>query len=65
MYSKIRNVRPSMTGIPPERRSSRVSYVGLLVACAPEAAGDVLRAFAGNATRIGRFTAGAPRLRIT
>jgi len=38
---------------------------GLLVACAPEAAGDVLRAFAGNATRIGRFTAGAPRLRIT
>ena len=38
---------------------------GLLVACAPEAVPQVLKAFNGDARAIGRFAAGAPRLRIT
>jgi len=38
---------------------------GLLVACAPEAVPQVLKAFNGDATAIGRFTAGAPRLKVT
>ena len=38
---------------------------GLLVACAPDAVPQVLKAFNGNATAIGRFTAGAPRLKVT
>src|SRR5438477_366438 len=38
---------------------------GLLVACAPEAVPQVLKAFNGDARPIGRFVAGAPRLRIT
>jgi selenide,water dikinase len=38
---------------------------GLLVACAPEAVPQVLKAFNGDARAIGRFVAGAPRLRIT
>src|SRR3989442_220515 len=37
---------------------------GLLVACAPEAVSQVLKAFNGDARTIGRFVAGAPRLRI-
>src|SRR5205814_2957287 len=35
---------------------------GLLVACAPEAVPQVLKAFNGDARPIGRFVAGAPRL---
>jgi selenide,water dikinase len=38
---------------------------GLLVACSPDVVPQVLKAFNGNATAIGRFTAGAQRLRIT
>ena len=38
---------------------------GLLVACAQDAVPQVLKAFNGNATMIGRFVSGAPRLRIT
>ncbi|HYL89182.1 MAG TPA: selenide, water dikinase SelD [Burkholderiales bacterium] len=38
---------------------------GLLVACAPDAVPQVLKAFDGNAAAIGRFAAGAPRLRVT
>ena len=38
---------------------------GLLVACAPDAAPQVMKAFNGNATAIGRFTAGPARLRVT
>src|SRR5438552_4282756 len=38
---------------------------GLLVACAPEAVPQVLKAFNGDARAIGRFGAGAPRLRVT
>src|SRR3989442_2911352 len=38
---------------------------GLLVACAPEAVPQVLKAFNGDARAIGRFGAAAPRLRIT
>jgi selenide,water dikinase len=38
---------------------------GLLVACAPDAVSQVLKAFGGDAKQIGRFAAGAPRLRIT
>src|SRR5437868_7943136 len=37
---------------------------GLLVACAPDAVPQVLKAFSGNATAIGRFVAGAPRLKV-
>ena len=38
---------------------------GLLVACAPEAVPQVLKAFNGDARAVGRFGAGASRLRIT
>ncbi|MBV9362222.1 MAG: selenide, water dikinase SelD [Betaproteobacteria bacterium] len=38
---------------------------GLLVACASDAVPQVLKAFNGNATTIGRFTAGPARLRVT
>jgi selenide, water dikinase len=38
---------------------------GLLVACAPEAVPQVLKAFDGTAHPIGHLTAGAPRLRVT
>jgi selenide,water dikinase len=38
---------------------------GLLVACAPDAVPRVMKAFAGEASQIGRLVAGAPRLRIT
>src|SRR5438093_602636 len=38
---------------------------GLLVACAADAVPQVLKAFNGTASAIGRFAAGAPRLRIT
>jgi len=38
---------------------------GLLVACAPSAVSAVLKEFGGEAREIGRFTAGAPRLRVT
>ena len=38
---------------------------GLLVACAPDAVPQVLKAFNGTAVAIGRFAAGAPRLRVT
>jgi len=38
---------------------------GLLVACAPDAVPQVLKAFNGTASVIGRFAAGAPRLRVT
>ncbi len=38
---------------------------GLLVACAADAVPQVLKAFNGNAAAIGRFVAGAPRLRVT
>jgi selenide,water dikinase len=38
---------------------------GLLVACAPQAVNDVLRAFGPDGKRVGRLTAGAPRLRFT
>jgi len=38
---------------------------GLLVACAPDAVPQVLKAFDGEAKQIGRLTAGAPRLRLT
>jgi selenide,water dikinase len=38
---------------------------GLLVACAPSAVNEVLRAFGGQAKQIGEMKAGAPRLRFT
>ena len=38
---------------------------GLLVACAPDAVPQVMKAFSGNATTIGRFTAGPARLKVT
>ena len=38
---------------------------GLLVACAPDAVPQVLKAFNGDAAAIGRFASGAPRLRVT
>ena len=38
---------------------------GLLVACSSDAVPQVLKAFNGNAATIGRFAAGAPRLRVT
>src|SRR3954471_2009234 len=38
---------------------------GLLVACAADAVPQVLKSFDGNAKAIGRFAAGAPRLRVT
>src|SRR5437868_9830910 len=38
---------------------------GLLVACAADAVPQVLKAFNGTAHAIGRFVAGAPRLRVT
>jgi selenide,water dikinase len=38
---------------------------GLLVACAPDAVPQVLKAFNGNATAVGRFVAGPARLRVT
>ena len=37
---------------------------GLLVACAPEAVPQVLKAFNGQGTQIGHMKAGAPRLKI-
>jgi selenide,water dikinase len=37
---------------------------GLLVACAPDAVATILDHFKGEAREIGRFVAGAPRLRI-
>jgi selenide,water dikinase len=38
---------------------------GLLVACAPDAVPQVLKTFGGEAKEIGRFSAGAARLRVT
>jgi selenide,water dikinase len=38
---------------------------GLLVACAPEVAQEVLKAFGGTGKVIGRLTAGSPALRVT
>jgi len=38
---------------------------GLLVACAPAALAEVLKAFGGEAKEIGRLVAGSPKLRIT
>src|SRR5437762_5686539 len=55
------------TGFPEWKRkliSDPQTSGGLLVACAPEAVPQVLKAFNGDARTIGRFVAGAPRLRI-
>jgi len=53
----------------PERKRKPVTDPqtsgGLLVACAPDAVPQVLKAFNGNATAVGRFVAGPARLRVT